>query len=82
MIRDRLDQPIRRRSVWLRTSGGARSAAMLEKAGTIAEGSAPAGVSYEARVLDRSEVGMSLLWLHAAGDEEDRFYSLTTSPSI
>jgi hypothetical protein len=59
---------------------GARSAAMLEKAGEVAVQTAPSEVSYQARVLDLSKVGMSLLWLHAHGDEEDRFYSLTDEP--
>jgi hypothetical protein len=59
---------------------GERSIAMFEKVGQFAADVVPAGVTYEARLLDIANIGVSALWLHAA-DADDRFFPIVSNPA-
>lgn len=59
---------------------GERSVALLEKVGQFAADAVPANVTYEARLLDIANIGVSALWLHAA-DADDRFFPIISNPT-
>jgi hypothetical protein len=58
---------------------GERSVALLEKVGQFAAGVASPDITYEARLLDFANIGLSALWLYAA-NSEDRFFPIVSDP--